>query len=171
MEIIARIKQDQIAEVTTGLKGALRTLQEIMGEPKRKELNGHFELPDVKAIEVQDESNLLFAEQLFLERRNREKFLATDHFGEPQWDVMLDLFIAERRGKQISVSSACIAASVPPTTALRHIVLLTDQGHIERVPDPEDCRRVFLKLSRDMSAKMERYLTATMHGRTFTYPK
>ena len=40
-------------------------------------------------------------------------------FADPAWDIMLDLFAARIEGKDITVSSAGIAACVPPTTALR----------------------------------------------------
>jgi hypothetical protein len=41
-----------------------------------------------------------------------------DLFADPGWDILLDLYAARQEGKQVSVSSLCIAAAVPPTTAL-----------------------------------------------------
>jgi DNA-binding MarR family transcriptional regulator len=55
------------------------------------------------------------------------------------------------------VSSLCIAAEVPPTTALRWIKSLTDRGLFVRRPDPRDARRVFIELSRETSDAMHRY--------------
>lgn len=57
---------------------------------------------------------------------------------------MLDLYTAHVRGQQISISSATIAAAVPPTTALRYIEALQRHGLVERRPDPEDRRRWYL---------------------------
>ena len=45
------------------------------------------------------------------------------------------------------MSSLCIAAAVRPTTALRWIKAMTDQGLFERCADPEDGRRIFITLS------------------------
>ena len=42
-------------------------------------------------------------------------------FGEPAWDILLDLYIAYHEKSAVSVSSVCIAAAVPATTGLRHL--------------------------------------------------
>jgi DNA-binding MarR family transcriptional regulator len=57
----------------------------------------------------------------------------------------------------VPVSSLCIAAAVPATTALRWLKSMTDQGIFVRRADPHDGRRVFVELSRDASASMRRY--------------
>jgi hypothetical protein len=49
-------------------------------------------------------------------------------FGEPAWDILLDLFIAHCRGDDLQVSSVCIEASVPSTTILRWIARLESEG-------------------------------------------
>ncbi len=82
-------------------------------------------------------------------RRLRERFLPEDLFADPAWDMMLDLFAARLAGEQVSVSSLCIAAAVPPTTALRWIGQLTDRGLFQRVDDPADGRRAFIALSNE----------------------
>ena len=47
------------------------------------------------------------------------------------------------------MSSLCIAAAVPPTTALRWIRQLTERGLLMRQADPEDGRRIFIALSEE----------------------
>jgi len=76
-------------------------------------------------------------------------------FGEPGWDILLDLYVATVQDRKISVSSACIGAAVPSTTALRWLNLLSERGMIERYPDPLDARRSFLRLSLDTLQKMD----------------
>jgi DNA-binding MarR family transcriptional regulator len=89
------------------------------------------------------------AKRIYRARRERDRlFGKADLFGEPAWDMLLDLFIAAEEGKQISVSSLCIASSVPQTTALRWIAILEAEALIMRTPDPIDARRVFLSLSK-----------------------
>ncbi|HEX8063930.1 MAG TPA: MarR family winged helix-turn-helix transcriptional regulator [Allosphingosinicella sp.] len=91
-------------------------------------------------------------------RRMRDHFFKSDLFADPAWDMLLDLMAARVDRQQVAVSSLCIAAAVPPTTALRWIKGLCDQGLFVRVADPEDGRRVFIELSSDTAARMEAYL-------------
>lgn len=94
-------------------------------------------------------------------RRLRDAFFGADLFADPAWDMLLDLFAAGLEEAQVSVSSLCIAAAVPPTTALRWIGILSDRRLIERRPDPQDRRRAFLALSPQAEAAMRGYLAAT----------
>lgn len=93
-------------------------------------------------------------------RRLRARFMGDGLFADPAWDMLLDLFAATLEGMRVSVSSLCIAAAVPPTTALRWIATLAEAGLIERAPDPEDRRRAFLSLSARGSLGMRRYAAA-----------
>lgn len=93
-------------------------------------------------------------------RRLREADFGAALFEDPAWDMLLDLFAAEQEGVQVSVSSLCIAAAVAPTTALRWISRMTQQGLFERVPDPDDGRRAFMVLSRETAAAMARHWQA-----------
>src|SRR3546814_18726533 len=65
----------------------------------------------------------------------------------PAWDMLLDLYAACYERRQVSVSSLCIAAAVPATTALRWIKNMTDAGLLDRSCDPNDARRIFLGIS------------------------
>ena len=93
-------------------------------------------------------------------RRLRERFFPPDLFADPAWDILLDLKAAAQEGQHVSVSSLCIAAAVPPTTALRWISAMTDSGMLVRRQDPADARRVFIELSPETSAKMDDYIVA-----------
>jgi hypothetical protein len=91
-------------------------------------------------------------------RRLRDQYLRSDLFADPAWDMLLDLMAARLEGRKVAVSSLCIAAAVPPTTALRWIKTLCDQGLIVRVADPQDGRRVFIELAARTASDMEAYL-------------
>ncbi|OYW85401.1 MAG: hypothetical protein B7Z20_09190 [Sphingobium sp. 32-64-5] len=80
-------------------------------------------------------------------RRLREQVLPADIFADPAWDILLDLMAARLENARVSVSSLCIAAAVPPTTALRWIRQLTERELLERQADPDDGRRIFIALS------------------------
>jgi DNA-binding MarR family transcriptional regulator len=90
-------------------------------------------------------------------RRLRGRFFAEDLFADPAWDMLLDLLQAEIAQLRVPVSSLCIAAAVPATTALRWLKTMTDKGIFVRRADPHDGRRVFVELSREASMAMRRY--------------
>ena len=95
--------------------------------------------------------------QVIRARRLRGRFFDETLFADPAWDMLLDLFQAELAQHRVPVSSLCIAAAVPATTALRWIKSMTDCGLFLRRPDPHDGRRVFIELSADASRAMRRY--------------
>jgi DNA-binding MarR family transcriptional regulator len=64
---------------------------------------------------------------------------------------------ARLEGGQVAVSSLCIAAAVPATTALRWIRTLTEHGLFVRAADPEDGRRIFIELSDEAADALTAY--------------
>ena len=80
-------------------------------------------------------------------RRLRARFFDEELFADPAWDMLLDLLQAEIAQHRVPVSSLCIAAAVPATTALRWIKTMTDTGLFQRRADPHDGRRVFIELA------------------------
>ena len=93
-------------------------------------------------------------------RRLREQYFEADLFADPAWDMLLDLLLARLEGRLVAVSSLCIAAAVPPTTALRWIKRLTDDGLFVRAADPRDGRRVFIDLSERAAQGLVAYVRA-----------
>ena len=92
-------------------------------------------------------------------RRLRQTHFAAELFSDPAWDILLDLALAERQQRRVSVSSLCIGAQVPTTTALRWIKHMTDSGLLVRMDDPLDARRKFVELSEETASKMREFLT------------
>lgn len=106
-------------------------------------------------------SLLALARKLYALRRKRAAIFGhADLFGEPAWDILLDLYIAHGEGKPVSVSSACIGSAAPSTTGLRWLGVLVDVGLVLREHDPADQRRVLVRLSDEGKAAMERFLAA-----------
>jgi hypothetical protein len=101
-----------------------------------------------------------FVRAIIRARRLREQFFRADLFADPAWDMLLDLMAARLEKNRVAVSSLCIAAAVPATTALRWIKTLTDQGLFVRSADPQDGRRVYIELSDDAARGMAAYLKA-----------
>ncbi|MGC4252415.1 MAG: hypothetical protein QM605_13395 [Sphingobium sp.] len=99
-----------------------------------------------------------WARRLLKESDLRGGILETGMFADPAWHILLDLFAAEEEGRKISISSACIASRVPPTTALRWVKVMEEQGALVREYDPRDGRRVYVRLSPETRLQMEAYL-------------
>lgn len=102
------------------------------------------------------------AKRIYALRRKRVQALAevADLFHDPAWDILLDLFIAAKERSAISVSSACIASSVPSTTGLRMVNLLEQRGAVEIRADPFDARRRYVALTAATEAQIEKLLTS-----------
>jgi hypothetical protein len=90
-------------------------------------------------------------------RRLRARYFDEEMFADPAWDMLLDLLQAEIAQLRVPVSSLCIAAAVPATTALRWLKTMTQQGIFVRRADPHDGRRVFVELAPQASQSLRRY--------------
>ena len=101
-----------------------------------------------------------FARQILAARGRLAHFVDADLFADPARDILLDLFVAGEEGRRISISSCCIAASVPPTTALRWIGMLKKRNLIRETVDPADGRRKWLSLTPDVHNAMRDYVNA-----------
>jgi hypothetical protein len=91
-------------------------------------------------------------------RRDRDRHFPADLFGDPAWDMLLDLAAARMEGVDVAVSSLCVAAAVPTTTALRWVRSLSEAGIFTRRTDPTDARRAFITLSDTAHAAMMGWL-------------
>ena len=101
-----------------------------------------------------------FVRSIIRARRMRDQYFRGALFADPAWDMLLDLMAARLEDNRVAVSSLCIAAAVPATTALRWIKALTDRGLFVRSADPQDGRRVYIELSDDAARALTAYLRA-----------
>ena len=90
-------------------------------------------------------------------RRLRSRYFPEHLFADPAWDMLLDLLQAEISKLRVPVSSLCIAAAVPATTALRWLKSMVQEGIFVRRADPHDGRRVFVELAPETSQALRRY--------------
>lgn len=103
------------------------------------------------------------ADRLYRSRRRREAHFKSGLFGEPAWDMMLDLFINKVRGRKLWTTSLCIAAGVPQTTALRYIAVLEQAELVQRAVDPQDRRVVLVDLTASGFTLMRDYLAESIY--------
>ena len=144
---IARALSDLAVTDTAPMRGVSDALIDFRAQPSRRAVPpGACTATDIRAI--------------IRLRRLREQFFRSDLFADPAWDMLLDLMAARLERIRVAVSSLCIAAAVPPTTALRWIKTLSDNGILVRVADPDDGRRAFMQLSDGAAAGMSAYLSA-----------
>ena len=80
-------------------------------------------------------------------------------FSDPSWDILLELFVSTLEGRKVTVSTACMAACAPTTTALRHIAYLVQEGLVIRRPHPADARSTYLELTGQAVAKLTQYFS------------
>jgi hypothetical protein len=80
-------------------------------------------------------------------------------FCDPSWDILLELFVSTLEGRKVTVSTACMAACAPTTTALRHIAYLVQEGLVMRRPHPADARSTYLELTGPAIAKLTQYFS------------
>lgn len=100
------------------------------------------------------------ARRFYSQRRRRSRHLPAGLFGEPAWDILLDLAYAARANELRSIKSACLSSHAPEATALRHIDRLLHFGLVERIDDKTDRRRKFLRLTGLGERKMEEFLAS-----------
>lgn len=127
---------------------------------------GDTALPD--ASDSEQPEILALAKAAYRDRQIRTTYFRCDLFGEPGWEILLDLFIQERVGRQTSVKAACIGSGAATTTALRYLNLLIAEGLIVREVDCHDGRRSWLKLTPAAAEMMIGYLKA---GRSLERPE
>jgi DNA-binding MarR family transcriptional regulator len=108
-------------------------------------------------ISSQTRSGAGSVRQVIQSRRDRDAFLPARLFGEPAWDMLLELYAAALEQRRVTTTALCERSAVPATTALRWISTLLGEGLIERHPDPLDARRFFVSLSSQGAASMEAY--------------
>jgi DNA-binding MarR family transcriptional regulator len=127
-----------LARLSTGPVAAMR--------PAEPEPSGT--LPEVSAETVR---------AIIRARRLRARHFPEELFADPAWDMLLDLLQAEISHLRVPVSSLCIAAAVPATTALRWLKTMVKEGIFLRRADPHDGRRVFVELAPETSRSLRRY--------------
>ena len=80
-------------------------------------------------------------------RRRREQKFKLNYFGDPAWDILLELERAQRLGHQLAVTDIGVEPQIPLTTVLRYLTRLDEDGLIDRRTDPRDRRRIFVSLT------------------------
>jgi DNA-binding MarR family transcriptional regulator len=97
-------------------------------------------------------------------RRRRDEVFPGKLFGDPSWDILLQLYAAHLDSLRISITRLTRLSGVPATTVLRRLGTLEDRRLLTRTIDPYDARRVYVSLSPTGVEAMERCFTASGLG-------
>lgn len=106
------------------------------------------------------------ARRLYRERRTRDEIFKCDMLHEGGWDILLDLYASMAEGRQVSITSACLAAYIPNTTAQRLVHKLEREGVLQRRSLPHDRRVRLVELSPKALAMMSSYLEQVQASRS-----
>jgi hypothetical protein len=105
------------------------------------------------------ESAVETARRAYDERKARAKFVGNeDMFGEPAWDILLDLFIRQANEERVTVKIASLSADMTPTTTMRWLYVLELNQLIQSHVDPADPNRHQIHLTPAGYEGMLRYL-------------
>ena len=138
-----RAVETRLRETAKQLKMAARELEAIALQPMRLTRT----MFSVDKIREQAVVLAALARREYEKRRLREALVPTAQFCDPAWDILLDLFARDLLKEQTTTTSSSIAAHCPPTTALRYIGLLEEEGMLVREKSTTDGRIVYVSLS------------------------
>lgn len=106
-----------------------------------------------------DEELAIAAASIYRLRFQRANQFDPTLFGEPAWDMLLDLFIQRVKGKRVSTTGLCLGADVPHSTGLRHIERLCDEAILRRSTAKDDKRLILIELTPKGLRLMRDYLS------------
>lgn len=123
--------------------------------------SGWEQIEQVRAREAQgavdEESLYQLVRATMKSRRLRRKYLPGSMFGEPAWEMLLALYIVDRRGARETISSLCLSSGAPASTALRWLDYLEQRNFAARRQSPTDRRVVYIDLTPSGRSHVEAY--------------
>lgn len=141
----------------------------ILGKPRGSRQNRAAVMPTLRSRpggepgeELSDVSTALENAMRTARRRmlRRQLIGSPELFGEPAWDMLIDLFIHQCQDTEVSTSALGIGSGMPSSTGLRLVQKLCEANLIEKFADPCDARRQFVRLTPDLAWRMRVYFSA-----------
>ena len=136
-------------------------VKELMG--KARELQSSFDHMVQSGSEL-DLSNLARAEairKMVRIRARRNEYFPVGLFADPAWDILLNLYASYLEQRREAIGGLVSMAGVPPTTGLRWVHKLVEEGMIVIHDDPFDQRRKYVELTEGALASIDRYFRST----------
>lgn len=145
---------------TRDLTAAAQELRDLAARLERVSVAEVEASPLRAAVPASPEAGLALARALYTARSERSAMLPGISFGEPSWDMLLNLYIAASRGHELLVSELYSASRAPTSTALRHLKRLRDKKYVELEAHATDARKRLVKLTPVGLARMDGLLAA-----------
>ena len=148
---MTNVKRNSVAELRAAAERLLRIADDLEADEAHsihegKSRNTHqvkrSMFPGLGSQEMLSQAKFMYES-----RARRTTYFESAVFGEPCWDIILDLLISKLSEKNNSITSACIAANVAPTTALRWVHHMVELGLLVRDDCLTDNRRSYVTLS------------------------
>lgn len=98
---------------------------------------------------------------LQLRRQRKEEFDGLQ-FGEPAWEMLLELYVRDASGTVSTVAELLAASNAPASTAARWLAQLDRLGFVTRRSHPADPKTEFVDLTAEAKAALERHLAAAL---------
>jgi DNA-binding MarR family transcriptional regulator len=105
------------------------------------------------------------ARALLEDRRRRDRIFNPGMFGEPAWELLLNLYVMDKDGPRLTIGRLIDSTNCPQSTALRWLQYLKDQGLIEKQEHPGDARTAFITLTNKARDALDRYLSQSLAPR------
>lgn len=90
-------------------------------------------------------------------RHLRFRYFPENLFGEPAWEILLELLQAQIEGRTVTLTALSEAAGTPGSVTLRWLNLLVGHGLVRRRPDPHDPLTELIQLEPMASEALRRY--------------
>jgi DNA-binding MarR family transcriptional regulator len=100
---------------------------------------------------------LVYAKRIKTSRIRRQTFFHSSLFGEPAWDILLALYIAQAESRRLKVSDIYNESGVPPTTTLRWLDRLYELQMARKRKHRIDQRISFVEIHPDTIRKLNAY--------------
>ena len=148
-DVIAHVARLALGDGAAGVADSSATSQQINApsEQARRIADALADLAAKAEAEEPAAIDAALVRRIIRLRRDRDRHFPAELFADPAWDMLLDLGAARMERVDVPVSSLCVAAAVPTTTALRWVRSLSEAGLFVRRTDPADARRAFIGLS------------------------
>lgn len=105
------------------------------------------------------ETVLETARRAYEERKSRSELIGSKEiFGEPAWDLLLDLFIHQSNDENVTVKAASLHPDTPASTTIRWLRVLEHNGLLETHIDPANSEQHLVHLTPTGYEGMMRYL-------------
>jgi DNA-binding MarR family transcriptional regulator len=108
---------------------------------------------------IRDRDAIPIARAILEDRKRRAQFFNPGMFGEPGWDLLLNLYVFDRDGRCLTIGKLTKLAGVSQSTSLRWLEYLTDQKLIIREQHPTDARTAYVVLTDKAREALGSYLS------------